>query len=358
MIDFQNINSGNTWIIKTGDASRNYFDYFKNYGVALAINGYPGKEGETTTKEFYDRNKKVKNWGKKLKSISVGEYILAVKGNNTLLGIGKVLQEYDWSDLFNDVDAWSLNHFIRVEWYVPDTEVKSVSLDNVHFSYPFLYTNGKAEIFDALKKQSFLFKEYAPTYNLDNALSSLSKEISIDALGGKLSELNIYDENNISTIKDLKELKRQAIWYFENDYDFSEAEVRAFLVLPFFKILGWENNQMKLELENADVSLFAKEFYKEDRKKKTCPSIIVEVKKYNNGLAFTDEQVKRYGRVFKETKKFVTTNGYRYIYFEKEGEKLIEKGSFNLRKLRGRNNLRPTLDYFDTITTIIKMSNF
>lgn len=357
MIDFQNINSGNTWIIKTGDASRNYFDYFKNYGVALAINGYPGREGESKTEDFY-KNNNVKNWGKKLKEIKIGQYILAVKRNSTLLGVGKVTQEYDWSDLFNDVDGWSINHFIRVDWYIPNNDREELCLDNINLPTRFLCKSNQVKIFEGIKHNNFQFKRCLPTYNLDIALSNLAGEIGFDTLSSKLSELKIDVKNQTSIITGLKELKRQAIWYFENDYDFSEAEVRAFLVLPFFKILGWENNQMKLELENADVSLFAKEFYKEDRKKKTCPSIIVEVKKYNNGLAFTEQQVERYGRVFRETKKFVTTNGYRYIYFEKEGEKLIEKGSFNLRKLRERNNLRPILDYFDTITTIIKMANF
>ena len=49
MDEIKNIKLENTWLIKTGDRSRNYFKYFKNFGVALIKHGFPGKEGETKT---------------------------------------------------------------------------------------------------------------------------------------------------------------------------------------------------------------------------------------------------------------------------------------------------------------------
>lgn len=355
-MNLSEINSLNTWHIGTGDATRNYFKYFLSFGVAFVAPGHPGREGDESTKRYYEENPKVNNWGKTLSEVRENDWVIARKGRKMILAIGIVKKTYDYSDLFNDAGGWSSNHFIIVDWYIPKNSHQIIKFEKDILPMNTMGRCKQQEVYDSIKKTTF--EKQAPIHNLSTSLTKLSKQLVLDQLVGEFINygLRIQDAENVVTT--LKRVKRLAIWYFENDYSVSEDEIRAFLVLPFFTALGWSEQKIKLEYKKIDVALFTKPFVKADQELKTSPEIIVEVKTYHNGLAFTKEQAKRYGKMFKETTKFITTNGYRYFYYEKEGDELIEKGYFNVRKLKEKNDLMPFKDYLSTIDTIVNISNF
>ena len=48
--------------------------------------------------------------------ISPGDIIVLRVGTQHVYGVGEIVGDYDWSDLFSDVQGWDLQHFRRVRW--------------------------------------------------------------------------------------------------------------------------------------------------------------------------------------------------------------------------------------------------
>jgi len=48
--------------------------------------------------------------------ISPGDIIVLRVGTQYVYGVGEIVGDYDWSDLFSDVQGWDLQHFRRVRW--------------------------------------------------------------------------------------------------------------------------------------------------------------------------------------------------------------------------------------------------
>lgn len=105
-----------------------------------------------------------------------------------------------------------------------------------------------------------------------------------------------------------------------------------------------------------DMSLFDEPF---TQKSENQPCLILEAKTFGNGLSFTKNQIETYSNNHKSCKKFIITNGFRYRYLEKENGELVEKGYFNLLKLRESYELKQYIEgYLKTTDTLLKMSNF
>ncbi len=48
--------------------------------------------------------------------ITQGDIIVLRVGTQKVYGVGEVVGDYNWSELFSDVQGWDLQHFRRVRW--------------------------------------------------------------------------------------------------------------------------------------------------------------------------------------------------------------------------------------------------
>lgn len=339
----------NTWQIGTGDGTRSYFDIFLRYGVALVGPGDPGMEGSPEAKLFYAANPYRNNWGEKLKKVKKDEWLIARKGKQTILAIGRVTEEYDYSNLFSDVEGWDLQHFVKVKWYKPDTKNEIIEFDNLPLGQSTLQGCNNAVVFDEIYKTEF--KEAKNEFNVEDLI--LPADISIDKIVSALidSGVRIQDAENIGFT--LNRIVRLTDWYLANDGESLEIEIVFFLVVPLLIALGWSEQKIKIEYNNIDVALFHLPF---KGNYKTSPEIIIEAKTFGNGLAFTGEQIKTYAEKYPECKKFIATNGFRYKYFEKLNGKMEFIGYFNLIDLKERNVLYDVPH--TSVETILKLATF
>ena len=339
------------WQIGTGDGTRNYGNEFFNYGVAFVGPGSPGKVGSTSAKEYFEKHPEEKDWGSKLAKIKKGDWVIARSGKTRILGVGEVLEGYDHSDLFEDVEGWNLQHFIKVKWYRPNNKEKTLHLLNSTMGWSTTSACNTQEAKDLISTTDF--EEVKPKCQ---EIWELPTELETKEITNALIDrgVRIQDAENVSST--LERIIRLTKWYEQNDYDVSEQELKALLIVPLFISLGWSEQKIKIEYMQMDMSLFDEPF---TNKKENHPCLILEAKTFGNGLSFTEDQIKNYSNNHEDCKKFITTNGFRYRYLEKENGELIEKGYFNLLKLRKQYQLKQYVNgYLKTTDTLLKMSNF
>ena len=342
------INPSNTWQIGTGDDTRMYYDIFLRFGVALVGPGDPGIEGEEKTLKYYDQNPHRSNWGKILKQVKTGDWVIARKGKSWILGIGRVIDTYNYSQLFSDVEGWDLQHFVKVKWYVPKAPNKRLELGGYWLTQRTLQGCNSQKVYSAIYK--YEFEEQPP----ENTLEGIVEEkLEINDIVDSLIEkgIRVQDAENIGLT--LQRIIRLTHYYINYNGSVSEAEIISFLIAPTLIALGWSEQKIKFQLSNVDISIF-KEAYDEGIPQE--PEIIIEAKKFYNGLAFTSEQIKTYSNYFPKCHKFIVTNGYRYKYFEKVNDELICKGYFNLLDLKAHEYLRKYEK--SAIESMLAISNF
>ncbi len=337
------------WQIGSGDDTRNYAKIFFDFGVALVGPGNPGKHGEEKTRKYYSKNPATNNWGAQLAKVKKGEWVVIRKGRKQILGIGEVVGLYDYSEMFEDVEGWDLQHFIRVNWYKPD---KIISFAGTPLVMSTIASCSKKEVLERIKQSEFSPVETKYTIKYGNDLPA---KLTPGDLTSRFIDcgIRIQDAENIThTIRRIIQL---AAWYYHNDFKASEHELRTFLVIPLLISLGWPEQKIKVEYKNIDIALFGAPFRPTERDYDPTPLIIIETKNYDNGLAFTDKQIERYASKYPECQKFVTTNGYRYRYFIREDKSLIPKGYINLLNLREAHLLEEHIS--GPFQTLLFMSN-
>ena len=325
------INETNTWQIGTGDPSRSYISVFLKFGVALVGPGEPGPERDPGTIIYYAHNRSIYNWGKVLTMVKKDEWIIAKKGVQEILAIGQVVAEYDYSNTFADVDGWDLQHFIKVKWYRPIDG--PIVFSNKPLMQSTLNACLKPSVFEEIYKHEF--EQVQPLFDVGGA-RYYDPSTSLDILDPLINKgVRIQDAENI--VRAIARIIRLTSWYKENDSDTLEAEIVTFLVVPLLISLGWSEQKIKIEYNNIDIAIFKTPF---DGDYSAQPRMILEVKKFDNGLAFTDKQILKYGDKYPGCKQYVTTNGF-----------------FNLFRYMEINPVYKGDDLFTATQTIMKISN-
>lgn len=344
--------NNNLWQVGTGDSTRDYFEIFLRYGVAIVGPGNPGRDGEEQTSQFYRDHPHITNWGAELRRIQEGDWVIARSGKTRIMAVGQVTGGYDHSPVFEDVEGWDLQHLVRVKWYQPITEDKILHLQDSTMRWVTTSVCNNQEVRELIAAADF---EEAPP-SLTGAWK-MPEKLKLDNITDALIDAGtrIQDAENVTHT--IRRIIRLTEWYNQNDYYALEHELRAFLILPFMISLGWSEQKIKLEYDKIDVALFSKPYVSPDGKNNQSPLIILEAKNFDNGLAFTDYQIKRYSDRYPQCGRFIITNGYRYL--EMENGKPEEKGYFNLLRLRKSYALKQYLPgYYSTIETMLKMTNF
>lgn len=342
------LSPANTWQIGTGDGSRGYVGLFFKHGVAVVGPGDPGEEGTEEAKSYYTENATITNWGGVLNQVKVDHWLIARPGTGRIAAVGRVAGPMRYGRFFEDVEGWDLQHYVPVEWYRPATEDHIVHLERNCLTRATIQGCNVPEVFEAIRNTPF--ERVEPELSTD--LLPSPEEESIEAVADALVDMGVRVQDAENVMRTIQRIVRLTHWYYEHDRDVLEHEIRAFLVLPLLQALGWSEQCMKLEYGRSDVALFSRPFRAKDP---PAPQVILEAKTFGNGLAYTHDQAKSYGLKFPTCRRFVTTNGFRYRTYSRQGDGLVATGYVNLLRLRKRNVLE--LELMKPIETLVSLSN-
>lgn len=259
--------------------------------------------------------------------IKDGDIIVLKIGTNKVYGIGFVVGDYEYSDLFSDIDGWDLQHIRRVKW------VKT-------FDNPEEFDTNTLKRGDATQKlTSMEVIEWIKKLNIKEAdLSRTLTELPDLATNGENvpKDINefLFDEgvasNSINKLEEeIGELQRIANWYNRNNLSPSEIETVAYLAVPLLRALGWTPQRMGIEWNKVDIALFNS--LPRDNKNL---DVVVEAKKKGRSCLTAKSQAERYAKDRPNCNKLIVTDGLRYGVHVKNNNNFSLYSYLNLAELK------------------------
>ena len=322
------IENRNIWQQACGDTDRNYSEVCLEWDVILNGPGYAGdypncvkllKEHKWSSKKITD----IKRFALEMKD---GDIVVLRLGTANVIGVGIIIGNYEWSNLFSDIDGWDLQHFRRVKWLWK--------------------SNGKHKKFNtySLKQGDTTQKLTSPEvikwlneleiedFQYQRKLVSLPKVepslVTQEQIGEFLFEKGVSSNSIQELLKEFDELVRIAKWYRGKPSP-SEFETVAYLVVPILRALGWTPQKMGVEWKKVDLALFD-----QLPRENNNLSIVVEAKKKGNSCLTAKSQAQRYAENKKNCKRLIVTDGLRYGVFIKDDENYKLNAYFNLLDLK------------------------
>ncbi len=306
------------WQIGTGDWSRSLLPIFLRYGIAAIGPGRFGPFGDKTRATYYAYNpveaSKTQAFAEKVR---IGDWIVARQGTSRALAVGQITGEYQHELALDDLDGWDLQHTRTVAWYLAEGYEEDVGFELNGFTRRAFARLNKPAVIEVLNAQTWLRRA------AESSVPEAEKAISLaSVLSGEAAEVN--------------ELEERIRHYINTDYHVAEAELTCHCVIPFLKLIGWRTEQIKLELGRVDISLFRDPV----GYRRQTPDVIIEVKRFGNGLRHTGTQVRTYLEKIRDGNPkaqplLIITNGMRYNIVDSVGDKAQVLGGFSLSRLRG-----------------------
>jgi len=231
------------WQIACGEAGRRYAQLFLKHDVMFLGPGNPG--------EYDQSNYEAGEVRRFATEVETGDIILLRSGYR-VLAIGTVAANgYCWSESFDDVYGWDLQHTHRVVW-------------QDHLSNRLTRMQAKQGLFHNRKQiPRFTRVEESSVRRQIDPLIALTRNRKLKRLPPKPSpDLSIEEfaeglfQQGLSTgavrqVCDAIEKQRRLLkWYEKTDLAPdrpSEHEVVAHLVLPIMMALGWSEQQLAVE---------------------------------------------------------------------------------------------------------------
>ena len=313
------------WQQAAGDNDRDYADICLKWDVVLNGPGYAGKWPQCVQKLKNDgrSSRKMTDLRRFSKDMKDGDIVVLRSGTAKVRGVGVIIGNYEWKELFSDVDGWNLQHVRRVKWLWKGLEKFKT------------YTLKQGDTTQELDSDEVL--QWIESLNLDFK----SKHVPIDLPEEKdyriqfnaVSEY-LFDQgissNSIEILsKEIDELTRIAKWYQRSDDSPSEFETVAYLAVPLLRALGWTPQKMAIEWNNVDVALFS-QLPRSDE----GLSVIVEAKKKDNSCLTAFLQAKTYADGKENCQRLIVTDGLRYGVYLKREELFVLYAYFNITELK------------------------
>lgn len=331
------------WQIACGEAGRRYDHLFLKHDVMFLG---PGDYGEYNPSDYEDGP-----GGEDLGSRGVGEIrrfatevetgdVVLLRSGYRVLALGTVSANgYGWSESFDDVYGWDLQHTQRVVW-------------QYHLSGRLSRMQAKRDLFASRKQiPTFTRVEDPAIRRKIDPLIGLTRDRGLKRLPPKPSPVLSLEEfaeglfhQGLSTgavrqVCDAIQKQRRLLdWYWETDLAPdrpSEHEVVAHLVLPIMRALGWSEQQLAVEWHRIDMAVFKKTPTDE----KHC-TLVCEAKGMGRGLQDAFMQAQLYCTRLRLTgcRKILLTDGGRFYLYRKVGSRWGDEASgyLNVLKLRER----------------------
>ena len=315
------------WQQAVGDTDRNYAEVCLRWGVILNGPGYAGAWPECVEQLRNDgwSSKKITDLRRFSEEMKDGDIVVLRLGTSKILGVGLVVGEYEWLDLFGDVDGWDLQHVRRVSWLWKGLDTPK-EFDT--------YTLKQGDTTQQL--DSPVVTDWIESLNLNYDSNPPLSELPI-------SENNVVDFESVSEFlfdngvssnsidilnKEIDELVRIAKWY--NKYDNpSEFETVAYLAIPLLRALGWTPQKMAVEWNKVDIALF-NSLPRTD----SNLSVVVEAKKKGNSCLSAVSQAQSYAEGKDNCRRLIVTDGLRYGVYLKRKHEFKLYAYFNITNLK------------------------
>ncbi len=274
------------WQIAAGETGRDYTKLFLDYDVMFMGPGNPG----SYDKQAYDALVQ-KGLVRKSIATQLRQFCTEVKGGDIVLlrlgaqakAIGLIRYwkspEYSWTQTFNDVFGWDLQHTRRVIWqhHLTD-ELQKIQKGKGLFHYRGSTFSKVHKRLEGQLKDLFgqcKLREFKP-------LPSLPQPLTLEELGTELFSKGLPNEDVDKFILAIQRQRRLAKWYRENRAQSkkpAEHEVVAHMILPFMLALGWSEQLLAVEWNRIDLAAFS---CTPRKKENVC--LLCEAKEYGHGL--------------------------------------------------------------------------
>lgn len=322
------LNHKNIWQQGGGDGDRIYCDICFKYGVILNGPGYAGEFSEKSNKQLMAdgiSSKKITDLRRFCKEMKDGDIVVLRVGTKEIYGVGVIVGDYTWNNIFSDIDGWDMQHTRRVNWLWNQDKPKA---------FP-LYTLKQGDTTQTLDSQEVV--DWIKTLSLDFALPAqlpiLPQEDEVEIKLESIAEF-LYDKgtsgNSIERlINVIDDLHMIAKWYKKQDSP-SEFETESYLIIPLLRALGWTPQKMAIEWNKVDIALFQK-------LPRTDENLVavVEAKRKGNSCLTAFSQAERYSQNKKNCNRLVVTDGLRYGVFLKN-----KQGTYKLHAYMNLTELK------------------
>lgn len=324
-------NSARTyWQQGGGDGDRVYCDICFKYSVILNGPGYAGELTDEVEKKMISEkisSRKISDLRRFCYDMKDGDIVVLRVGTKEIHGVGIIVGDYEWNNIFSDVDGWDMQHCRRVHWLW-----KAEGNINPR-TFP-VYTLKQGDTTQKLDSQevenwihglglNFNIKELLPILPNDNDI-----ETNIEDISDYLYEKGVAG-NSIKTLLDvIDDLHMIAKWYKRTPAP-SEFETEAYLIIPLLRALGWTPQKMAVEWNRVDIALFDK-LPREDGNL----IAVVEAKRKGNSCLTAFSQAEEYSKNKIRCNRLIVTDGIRYGIFTKDGDQYKRHAYMNLTEFK------------------------
>ena len=316
------------WQQAAGDGDRIYAEICLKWDVILNGPGYAGPWPDCEEILFQDENssRKITDIRRFSETMSDGDVVVLRLGTYQVLGVGIVIGNYEWLDIFGDVDGWDIQHVRRVKWLWKEPKSFPKYTLKQGDTTQLLDHKKSEKVLDWIKKLNLNFSEVPDLITLP---PTGNREVKFDDVSEFLFDHGVSSTSIEILNKEIDELIRIARWYQKFDEPPSESETLSFLVVPLLRALGWTPQKMAIEWNNVDVALF-----------NTLPrengnlSVVVEVKKKGNSCLRALPQASTYAQGKENCHRLIVTDGLRYGIYIKQNSEFKLHAYFNITNLR------------------------
>ncbi len=347
------------WQIAAGETGRDYTKLFLDYDVMFMGPGNPGAYDKQVYDDLVVRGLLGKDFATQLR-----QFCTEVKGGDIVLlrlgskakAIGLIRpwrsREYLWTQIFDDVYGWDLQHTHRVIWqeHLTDELLRIQKSRNLfHFRGP-AFSRFRKNLDSQLKDLLNQCKSRAL-----KPLPSVPEPLTLEELGTELFSKGLPNEDVDKFILAIQRQRRLAKWYRENRPQSkkpAEHEVVAHMILPFMLALGWSEQLLAVEWNRIDLVAFS---CTPRKKENVC--LLCEAKEYGHGLQNTFPQATKYVKKLKldNCKRIFLTDGERlYLHQRKQDDSWDENpvGYLNVKLIRTNHIAPARTSAVDTIMAL------
>lgn len=288
----------NVWQISGGPSNRSYVETLLRHGVGLIGPGDAGVWRPDRDDNDFEGSM-VRRFASEVAS---GDIFLMRSGTSRIHAVGLVASDYLYLNAFDDVNGWDLQHTRRVRWFRLPQEFD--------FGSPVFGVNTRRfgmVSHEQVTDYAHRFINSPPTDWQQNALPPLAAEEE------PLAEVPGFLQEIVAVAQDLGgHLYWDRTAFGERP---AEEEIVAHLVVPFFRSLGWPQEQIAIQWRYIDVALFSKL----PRTSENC-QFVVEAKHLGAGVEGAVEQAMGYVEALGVRRDIVVTDGVRYRLYAAESD--------------------------------------
>lgn len=350
------------WQMAAGQAGRFYSDLFLKHDVMFLGPGSFGPYSKAVysraAAEGFAGSGIVSNIASFHDNVSPGQIVLMRKGLR-INAVGLVPDAgYEWSETFDDVYGWDLQHTRRVIWQDHLAE----DLERLQKDRPLFGDRKQIPTFTRVTDEKVL----APLRPLFSSLRQrtlrplplpLPAPLSLDEVGQQLFGRGVANDAIDKVIAAIERQRRLLRWYQQFGVASNrptEHEVVAHTVLPLLLALGWSEQLLAVEWRNIDLAAF----WATPSTEQNCV-LVCEAKTRHHGLQDVREQAYSYVEHLKLNycQKVLLTDGGRFYLFERDsaGKPWSSQalGYLNVEKMR-TDHIAPTNT--NAISTIVALT--